>query len=120
MYQNSTTRTDKILNSRTAKDSQGLVRTCQVLDQSLQVPLLALQVLTSPGESWRYAAQDWNTEKIQNQFRAYKGQIGAKYSWNNCNWVREEVFFSMLPYENREKKSLSNNHKMISKILVFY
>ena len=38
-------RTDKILNSRTAKDSQGLVRTCQVLDQSLQVPLLALQVL---------------------------------------------------------------------------
>ena len=39
------TRTDKILNSRTAKDSQGLVRTCQVLDQSLQVPLLALQVL---------------------------------------------------------------------------
>ena len=60
-------------------------------------------VLTSPGESWRYAAQDWNTEKIQNQFRAYKGQIGAKYSWNNCNWVREEGFFSMLPYENREK-----------------
>ena len=41
----SVTRTDKILNSRTAKDSQGLVRTCQVLDQSLQVPLLALQVL---------------------------------------------------------------------------
>ena len=52
MYQNSTTRTDKILNSRTAKDSQGLVRTCQVLDQSLQVPLLALQVLTSPYQSW--------------------------------------------------------------------
>ena len=39
------TRTDKILNSTTAKDYQGLVRTCQVLDQSLQVPLLALQVL---------------------------------------------------------------------------
>ena len=38
-------RTDKILNSRSAKDSQGLVRTCQVLDQSLQVPLSALQVL---------------------------------------------------------------------------
>ena len=37
--------TDKNLNSRTAKDSQGLVRTCQVLDQSLHVPLLALQVL---------------------------------------------------------------------------
>ena len=39
------TRADKILNFRTAKDSQGLVRTCQVLDQSLPVPLLALQVL---------------------------------------------------------------------------
>ena len=35
----------KNLNSRTAKDSQGLVRTCQVLDQSLHVPLLDLQVL---------------------------------------------------------------------------
>ena len=51
----------KNLNSRTAaKDSQRLVRTCQVLDQSLHVlPLLALQVLdqfslASPGESWRY------------------------------------------------------------------
>ena len=42
-------RTDKNLNSRTAKDSQGLVRTCQVLDQSLPVPLLALQVLN---QSW--------------------------------------------------------------------
>ena len=39
------TSTDKNLNSRTAKDSQGLVRSCQTMDQSLQVPLLALQVL---------------------------------------------------------------------------
>ena len=39
------TRTDKNLNSRTAKDSQGLVSTCQVLDQSLHVPLLDLQAL---------------------------------------------------------------------------
>ena len=38
-------RTDKNLNSGTAKDSQGLVRTCQVLDQFLHVSLLALQVL---------------------------------------------------------------------------
>ena len=38
-------RSDKNLNSRVAKDSQGLVRTCQVLDQSLHVPFLALQVL---------------------------------------------------------------------------
>ena len=41
----SITRTDKNLNSRTAKDSQGLARTCQVLDQSLHVSLVALQVL---------------------------------------------------------------------------
>ena len=33
------------MNSRTAKDFQGLVRTCQDLDESLHVPLLALQVL---------------------------------------------------------------------------
>ena len=53
-----TTRTGKILNSRTANDSQGLVRTCQVLDQSLQVPLLALKfldqslpVLGNPGDT---------------------------------------------------------------------
>ena len=40
------TRTDKNLKFRiAAKDSQRLVRTCQVLDQSLPVPLLALQVL---------------------------------------------------------------------------
>ena len=100
------TRTDKNLNSRTAKYSQGLVRTCQVLDQSLQVPLLALQVLDqslpvlgNPGDTLPRTG----IQKIQNRFRAYKGQIGAKYSWNNCNWVREEGFFSMLPYENREK-----------------
>ena len=40
-------RTDKKLNSslRTAKDSQGRLRTCQVLNQSLNMPLLALEVL---------------------------------------------------------------------------
>ena len=39
------TRTDKNLNAKTAKDSQCLERTCQVLDQSLLVPLLALEIL---------------------------------------------------------------------------
>ena len=42
-------RTDKNLYSRTAKDIQGLLRTYQLPDQSLQVPLLALQVLN---QSW--------------------------------------------------------------------
>ena len=49
--------TDKNLNSRSVNDSQGLVRTCQVLDQSLHAPHLALPVLGSPG------AKNWNTEK---------------------------------------------------------
>ena len=44
-------RSDQNLNSRTAKDLQGLVRTCQVLDQSLHVPLLALPVLGNAGDT---------------------------------------------------------------------
>ena len=46
-----------------------MVRTCQVLDQSLHVPLLALKVLgQSWGESWRYVAKDWNNF-LQSNFR---------------------------------------------------
>ena len=42
---NNKARTDKNILSSPYKFSQGLVRTCQVLEKSLQVPLLALQVL---------------------------------------------------------------------------
>ena len=66
------TRTDKNLNSRTAKDSQGLVRTCQVLDHSLQVPLLALQVLYqslpvlgNPGDTLTRTGTQKNPKPIQ-------------------------------------------------------
>ena len=53
-------RTDKNLNSRTAKNSQGPARAFQVLYQSLPVTVLALQVLDQslPGESW-------NTEQLK-------------------------------------------------------
>ena len=37
--------TRKNLNSKTVKDSQGLVRSCQVLDQPLHLPLSTLPVL---------------------------------------------------------------------------
>ena len=99
-------RTDKNLNSRTAKDSQELARTCQVLDQSLHVPLLALQVLGNPGDTLTRTG----TRKTQNQFRAYKGRIDARFSCNNFYWEKEECFFSRLRYKNRESSLSSNNH----------
>ena len=68
------TRTDKNLNSRTAKDSQGLVKTCQVLDKSLHVPLLALQVLDqslpvlgNPGDTLQRTGTRKNPKPIQGQ-----------------------------------------------------
>ena len=89
------THTDKKMHSRTAKDSRGLTRTCQVLDQSLHLPLFALQVmdqslpvLGNPGDTPRT-----ETRKIQNQCRAYKGRIGAIFSSNNSYWVHQEGFF---------------------------
>ena len=50
---------------------------------------------TSPCKSWgilEIRCPGLEHRKIQNQFRAYKGQIGAKYSWNNCYWVEEKDF----------------------------
>ena len=66
------TRTDKILTSRTVKNSQGLVRACQVLDQSLQVSLLGLQVLDqslpvlgNPGDTLPRTGTGKNPKPIQ-------------------------------------------------------
>ena len=63
---------DDNLNSSSAKDSQGLVRTSQVLDQSLHVPLLALQVLDqslpvlgNPGDTLPRTGTRNNPEPIQ-------------------------------------------------------
>ena len=58
-------RTDKNLSSRTAKDSQGLVKTYQVLDQSLHVPLLALQVLGNPADTLTRTGTRKNPKSIQ-------------------------------------------------------
>ena len=59
-------RTDNNLTSTTAKSSQGQVRTAQVLNQSLQQPFVALQVLEqvleNPGETfqfWGILGQVW-------------------------------------------------------------
>ena len=71
----SLTRTDKSLNSRTAKNTQGLVKTCQVLDQSLPVPLLALQVLDqslpvlgNPGDTRTRTGTRKNPKPIQGPY----------------------------------------------------
>ena len=79
---------DDNLNSSSAEDSQGLVRTCQVLDQSLHVPLLALQVLdqSSPYQSWgilEIRCEGLKHGTTQNRFRSYKDRIGAGLSRNN-------------------------------------
>ena len=65
-------RTDKNLNSRTAKDSQGLARTCQILDQSLHMSLLDLQVLekciqvrANPGDTLPRTDTGKNPKSIQ-------------------------------------------------------
>ena len=58
-------RTDLNLNSRIAKDSQGLVRTCQILDQSLHEPLLALQVLWNPRDTLPGTGTRNNPKPIQ-------------------------------------------------------
>ena len=68
-------RTYKNLNSRTANDSQGLVRTCQVLTCATFRLTSPGPVLTSPGESWRYADKDWNTQKSKTE----SGPIRAEY-----------------------------------------
>ena len=67
-----TARTDKYLNSRTAKDSQERITTYQVLDQSLHVPLLALQVLDqsfpvlgNPGDTLTRTGTRKNPKPIQ-------------------------------------------------------
>ena len=72
LWQFQAARTDKNLNSRAAKDSQGLVRTCQVLDQSLHVPRLALQVLDqslevlgNPGDTLPRTGTRKNPKPIQ-------------------------------------------------------
>ena len=59
------TPTDRNLNSRTAKDWQALVRICQVLYQSLHVPLLALQVLGNPGDTLPRTETQKNPKLIQ-------------------------------------------------------
>ena len=88
-----------------------------IFDKVEQV--IVFTILTSPGESWKYADKDWNTEKSKTD----SGLIRAEYV---LYLVEKSVIgcskkgFSVCYFTKIVKNSLSsNNHRTISKILVF-
>ena len=98
------------MNSRTAEDSQGLVRTCQVLEQSLHVPLLALEVLD---QSLQVLGSRQDTLPRTGTWKKSKtdsGLIKAEYVLYLVEITviggKKKARRRMLPYENREKQSL--------------
>ena len=95
---------------RTGKDSSscGPFLTCATFSLTSPGP-----VLTSPGESWRYAAKDWNTEKSKTD----SGPIRAEYV---LYLVEKSVIgCSKKVFQYVTLRKSSNNHKTTWKILVF-
>ena len=99
------TRTDKNLNSRTAKYSQGLVRTCQVLDQSLQVPLLALQVLDQSLPVLGNPGDTLPRTGIQKKSKTNSGLIRAKYTFKHgIVWTMHGPCMAMHGFEGKSNR----------------